>query len=882
MSSLPALSPPLHFVRIAGLPVDAVAPFASPLLEARLAAIAVAEEQLAAARAALVDALFPLIHGAEPAVRHFLLAVKRDAYNGRPVAGHARREAWESWLGAAAPAATTLLESESAAAAAFAAFAQAHREETERQLRELPPPLAEGRIRRALALSSPLAAGQLAKLGEGPGLAARREKRAAESALRYLSRAALKLSPFSAFTPLALGVADPAAGELTLTSAEIGETALLRVQPAFLDQVGALLLAFPAFQAGLAAEVNPTLEPLEGGLVRWFRPGHWLFDPAQSGMSYTSDAFLKSPLKDPVLARLTAEPGALGVSLAALAERLAAELPELGAAGVAARLERLRVLGFLLLRLPWASNAPRREAAMAAALIGAADDRLAELGAALGRLVADEDALAEAGEPAPALRGLDREVDQVWSLARALVPGAGQAGYVRIKENQFFDDVWRYPAEAPETPLLRLPGRQLAGFAAAVAPLLDLASLADLRFDFLHHLDRLLLEIGGESGEAGVFALFERAKPLFHAFSELEKLPERPELWNPGDLPEVATLAELRRLALAAADAAVFAEGELAVIDPARLAAAAELVPAVYRCPVGPCLFLQPTGEGERWVANRIYEGTGRYSSRYTALLPPPLYRRFATPWIAAGREEGEGAALVDLIHSQGDTLNVHRALTARLLVHPGDRVDSGEGHEISLAEVRVRRRPGGPPELVDGQGRRCLPVQLGGAARRFLPILFRFLSCFGPSELAPRLPAAILESAGDATVRRRLVLGELVLLRRRWIFEQEKLPSELFAAPEAEAFRAIDAWRRRHGMPDRVFLIENVHHPTRRDLYKPQYLDLGSPLFVALLRAALKHHNGVVSFEEMLPLPEAAPRDPAGRGWLVEVMAERPAPPKS
>ncbi|HJX27360.1 MAG TPA: hypothetical protein VJ885_05570, partial [Thermoanaerobaculia bacterium] len=84
-----------------------------------------------------------------------------------------------------------------------------------------------------------------------------------------------------------------------------------------------------------------------------------------------------------------------------------------------------------------------------------------------------------------------------------------------------------------------------------------------------------------------------------------------------------------------------------------------------------------------------------------------------------------------------------------------------------------------------------------------------------------------------------------------------------------------IDRWRRSLGVPDRVFALEKIRHETIEDLWKPQYLDLTSPLFFQLLEAVARTAGPTLVLEEMLPEPGAFPRDAAGERWAVELQLE-------
>ena len=872
----------LLFVRIAGLPVEVMAPFASPLCRDHLLRLEAAEAALEAARQQLVDHIFPLISGAAPERRRFLLAVKRDAYNGRSIAKYAARPEWQEYLQSARAAADRAFELEQELGRLEAELASLFAAELEREHQALLPHLENGTFLRAINLGSPLVAGQLANLPRsGSAAFSRRDKRLQASLLRYLSRAALKLSPFSSFTPLALGELGETPGAAAWLTESFGERSLLRVQPAFLDQVSALLLSCRAFQALLEVQVNPTLEEVAPGTFRWLRSGHWQVEAEPPRMFYHPDAFLKSALKDRLMIELSRWPGRRWSRLDELETELRSSLPELSPGQLATRFEQLRRLGFLLFELPWSGNTRHLDAEMGAMLGAAADPALETLGRAIGRLAELESLFADEPQAGAAIAALDRQVEVIWQLSLGLAPAAA-AGipYVRIKENQFFDDVLRAPALAPNAPLLRLPGRRLRELSAAAWPLVHFANLADRRFEFLHALNDLLAEQWPGENEIGIFEVFEKAKSLFAAFIRWEK-DGQTAAFAPSESAAALELAALRREVRAALNAAAYSEAGASFLDPTRLAAALALIPAAYRCELGPCLFVQPAdAEGRLWVANRLYEGSGRYSSRFLALLDAETYGRFAHSFLAAAGDGSEARPfLLDLMFAQGDTLNVHLPLTSRYVAYPGEGIEAAAAVKVELGALRVRRgEPGQLPTLVDQQGLRYLPVHLSGAARRFLPTLFRFLSFFGPSELLLQLPASHLHVCGAATVRERMTLGNLVLLRQRWVFDQQDLPAGLQDLSELEAYRAIDRWRRQHGMPEKVFLIENVHHATRKDLYKPQYLDLTSPLFVALLRSALKQHQGVVSFEEMLPESGAAPVGPNGQGYLIEVLAEAPA----
>src|SRR5262245_27611179 len=121
-----------------------------------------------------------------------------------------------------------------------------------------------------------------------------------------------------------------------------------------------------------------------------------------------------------------------------------------------------------------------------------------------------------------------------------------------------------------------------------------------------------------------------------------------------------------------------------------------------------------------------------------------------------------------------------------------------------------------------------------------------------------------------------RFRCGRVVLFRERWVMRRESLPTLPTAKgrdQDADWFLETARWRRRHGLPRRVF----VH--TRYDP-KPFYVDLESPITVDLLRRAVASLAGkdepILFVTEMLPGPdELWLRDPSGAAYATELLVQ-------
>lgn len=899
-SDAPKIDDPLLLLRLSGQPTETVEPFGSRVCVDRLEALRSAEIELEATRREIVELVYPLVKGASAKMRRFLLSVKRDCFNGRSMKKRLRTAEWREFKRLIGAPSDRLIELEDEVEECRGRFDELYEREREREHRHLLGFLEDRRLIRGIAVGSPSLAAQLERLESSSSAhLGRRQRKLQLTLLRYLSRASLKLSPFSTLTVLALGRLVESTGKdgdatpdekatrdehAALHAGPAGggwvEHSLLRTQRYFLDQMRDLLLAHPHFQAELDVVLNETIEELDSGHFRWLRPGRWEIDEAQ--MRFRQDAFVKARLEGPLVASLR---DALSTSGCSRHREIVAGLgklhPGTSRAQISATIDKLRRIGFVHLRTPWPSNEGHLEARMATDLEAfAGQPELKRLAEELQRLVSLERSFSATDDPVAALADLERQVDRVWRRGRELGEPGTEIDPQRIKQNHFTEDVIVEPADGASSPeVVRLPAARMHQLAKTVEPLVALANLFNRRHDFLLALGSFISETWPGARELGVLELFEASKPLHRSWVSFRRTAGPADTWNPFALEVTGNLHELRARATRLTKSAITSSGGESRIRSVDLRAFLSSLPDELKPPVGGCLFLQPADStGRTWVLNHLYEGTGRYGSRYTPLLPPAARDRYTAGFVAGSAREwnGEQVELLDLMYPHGDTLNIHARMTRRILLRPGERADAAAGCHVSLKDLRVRLDPGSAyPRLVDTEGRRYLPVHLGGATHRYIPALFRFLSLFGPEEVDLKFLSPRTLTEEQIGFRERLRIDDIVVYRKRWFFEQETLPQGLSAGSEKEAFLAFDAWRRERQLPDRLFLIENIAHPSREDLYKPQYLDLTSPLFVTLLRSALKSHRGVVSFEEMMPTPEAALVDAEGRHWMIEILLD-------
>jgi hypothetical protein len=869
--------------RIAGLEASAVEPLASPRC-AELATVVVAtERELDEVRSQLVDRLYAEIHGAPAELRRLFLAVKRDSFNHRSISRHRNSSLWPSLHERIGPLAESVVALEQRLADEWDTLRGEFASEGGRQARYLCRLVLEEKgLLRGLALAGPSMVGDLRRFCKEPGRpVGSKQMKLAISLSRYVSRSALKLSPNSTLTRSALGsVERETPDSLRLLGSGWQERSLLRLRRIYVDQWRDLLLCHSAFRASLPIGLNESIQEIESGRFRWLRPGRWKRSVTGTDLHFVQDAFVNTRRENRpfrfAFNLLQAGP----LSFLDLQHRLTGKT-EHERRVMEAELDQLLDLGFLRFLLPWSEDEAHVELQLLRHL--RTISQLEEIADFLDRLVELQQGYADAAEP-------ERALPEMANLSAGLTRRLGELAGLDLnpvedyRRGRFYEDVLLVRrTEAGSEDLVQVSRAAMERTAASTEPLVRLAFLYSHRHDFLHALAELASRQFPHQQTVGFLDLFSAAQPLWRQYDcFLAEATKDPDGWrssfDPFGLTAVEELDRLRHSAWDGLGSCVTAVEHAEVLSGSALADLLTPVPLRYAPLVGVCLFLQPLDDyGERWFLNRMHEGVGRYGSRFTSTMSPSTRARY-TDYLASRTPfeiDGEPLELLDLLCSQGDTLNVHAVQTPWVLDIHGNGPHSSCARRLRLRDLRVELAgPHRLPWLMDADGQRFLPVHLGGASHAFMPTIVKFLSLFGPGEFRSVWPLRRLQHEGEGEVLKRLMIDSVVFGRKRWSFPLRSIDKRL-AAPDPEAYVALQDWRLRQGIPERVFLLQRIPHRVLADRFKPQYLDLTSPLSPSILRTAIENGNGSVSFEEMLPDPEAFPRDRDGRHWGVELLLD-------
>ncbi|MGW2180171.1 lantibiotic dehydratase [Streptomyces sp. NPDC001732] len=279
-------------------------------------------------------------------------------------------------------------------------------------------------------------------------------------------------------------------------------------------------------------------------------------------------------------------------------------------------------------------------------------------------------------------------------------------------------------------------------------------------------------------------------------------------------------------------------------------------------------------------VLNRSYGGVSFPFSRFTHLfdgLDGQLLDDTA-------RLVPEGAVLAEVTGGPvTSNLNLHGRLTEYEIVCPGERGTLPADHRIHLDDLHlVHDRDADRLVLRSTRlGKEVVPVYLGYLVPLALPELPRTLLLLSPTSMSPlNVWGGVPEGAaeGGVTHRPRVRHGSVVLARRSWSAPAAVLPLRGPGTGDDEWFLGWHAFRRAHGLPDRVFATVADSGARGATGAKPGYVDFDSPLSLAAFEALIRTAGARVVFREMLP-DEDALHAVSGRGHHVAELAVETVP---
>jgi hypothetical protein len=870
-------------VRVAGLPAAAVAPFASDL-GSRVARLRSLEADLVHAREQLVEQLHTAVHDGPAKDRRLLLAIKRDSFNGRSLQKY-REQASSISVQIAGLKAVLHLEDQQVAWEED--FQAAYAAQFERERSWLTQFLEDRRFLRGVAVSSSLLVEHLPRLeAKDKQESGRRDKRLLISLLRYVSRAALKLSPFASLTGVGIGLVAPlnSASEFQLARPDSwSERSHVSLHRSLLERLAHVLLHYRPFRDGLLISLNQTLDSPSPGKFAFIRPPFWEEAQESPYLKIIMSSRVKVDLKGPVIEWLLGNLKLAKRTYSELLVVLQAVLPDTSSEEQRVTIDRLLQIGFLCFVWPWEASDPAPEARLLEFLETVADDMgVATLLPPLRATVSMIAEFPQSPSPGAAIKQGKEQMRTTLKAAAELGGLDSRIGTAETREWFFHEDIF-IGSELPSRALALLSPSQAWELLQQLGPLARLSELFSLRHDFLLTMAAFAAHHWPDRSTIGFLDFFEGTYPLFQEFIRFDKAsrrggPLRAHAFNPLGLATLHDLLAYRVEALKALACCIEDGGAEYQLQHGSLQRFLDSLPPSHTRERDFCAFLQPVdGRGTRWALNNLLEGAGRMGSRYTTVMDPIARERFTSSFRARSRYAGtwhEGE-LCDLLWPGGQAVNVHAYQTERILSMPGQTLAIAPERLISPSSLRVHLQgPDRPPYLADDHDH-ILPVHLGALAFRYLPSLAKFLTFFGPGEIRFCAPQREPQLCGGVEISQRHILGNVVYRRKNWSFAVEDLRSRVSGTSPSKAFSVINHWRAEHDIPEHVYLAEPIPGSGASPHLKPQYIDFTSCLFVELFRSVLERNQERLKLFEALPDPDQLMPTKDGSRLAVEIQLD-------
>ncbi|MBM0274986.1 lantibiotic dehydratase [Micromonospora tarensis] len=863
-------TPDSFLARIGGLPLDTTERLAFPRTAAWANRLVDIEAELLATGERIADLLAAAVAAqpADSALRTPLINLRREVFNNRrprdPSAATAVLAAgapevsaeYRDWLDS-----RHRFDDELAAGDALFALEWPVRRSALRDV------AGEPALRHGLLLSSRTLDRQLPRyLEAGDAPLNKRARRVERSLLEYVYRAATKTSPFSTFTTVCEGSFDDGSGAaLRLVREHAGEQHHVRLNVATLGRLANAVIARADIRSELPVRLVTGLRSGAQRLSYLRREARASRTGGAMELSRVHESLFHLPTSE-LMRDLT---GLLGNGRTRPLRQVVDALVGL-APGTRSPTDVERYLDHLLRLGLLVAPALRVDIHHPDPLAGFRS-ALRDLDQPWAHLLADRlDAVDHHLSAYPAA-GLHRRRDLLDAVGTELVRAHADLDQpdVTLPATLLYEDVV-LPARV--TADRRSWGRLTADLSvvAGVLPVFDVQLSRRL---VTKGYFRARYGAGGHTDDLLTFA-HEYLDDFFDHFvsSQLRRRPfDRENRYVPQantfQLPEIDALDDAREAAgrlVNAAYAALPPDATELVLDDEFFTELRERVPATLGPVEAHGFFLQlaRTTDGPLGVVNKAFTGPALMLSRFARWLGGDDGDLLARGLSAA---QPHGVVFAELKGGHEDTnLNLHPAATPYELVCPGDISSRPADEQIAIDDLVLYDDPTQDRLVLRSRrlGVEVVPVYLGFLLPMALPEIQQVLMTFSPTGMAPidlwagtTVPLPDRGIVGYPRIRYR----DVVLQRRMWKAHPDCLPTSAADAPGSQTMLAWARWRRRHGLPRRVFVTPDALGGAAGSApsfgtHKPLYIDFDSYFSLNLLTAVARAAENRLVFTEMLP----------------------------
>lgn len=266
-----------------------------------------------------------------------------------------------------------------------------------------------------------------------------------------------------------------------------------------------------------------------------------------------------------------------------------------------------------------------------------------------------------------------------------------------------------------------------------------------------------------------------------------------------------------------------------------------------------------------RLVVNQANSGQGGLLSRFCELLGAEHgdlsgKLKLWLEQVYGGREVVEVPIVADWSNLQSA-----RGFTERALQWPSETPTTESDPRATLALHELRLRIDADEEtfyFVDAQGKTIAPTYLGvvpthligSALRLFLLLIDPWSSDYAVGWHYGRLYKETVRP-DEIQFFPRQEQGRIVLRRARWYCPVEQIPVPQKGESDFDFFVRVQRWRLEHNLPEEVFAVAEREEVALESKHrKPIWINFQSPHTLELLRQLVDSDSPVLSFTEVLP----------------------------
>ncbi|TXC85241.1 lantibiotic dehydratase [Luteibaculum oceani] len=281
-------------------------------------------------------------------------------------------------------------------------------------------------------------------------------------------------------------------------------------------------------------------------------------------------------------------------------------------------------------------------------------------------------------------------------------------------------------------------------------------------------------------------------------------------------------------------------------------------------------MFIQPYHDDKKikGVVNSMFPGYGKMFSRFLHLFPSEL-----TEALIQANTSGEGNKIyVENTDASYFNANLHPPLMPYEINTPGGHNTLEPKQQISVTDLLVAPNSEGGLKLVHSQRNKEVSLfDLGFQGHKGRSELYQLLTRFTDAEMLGLNPLFEMLSEvypiPEGEPKPEVWLDDTVCVNRRsWKIPKDQLPELPNHWGEAECYKAIIDWKNRLRLPDEVFIKITNHQELEtldyevvkeigRDAYKPQYLDFRQlPMVCNLFKKLLSKVPIQLAISEMKP----------------------------